>query len=148
MSAWSCSLVMSCPSTTIEPLVGFSRPPNRLSRVVLPLPLRPMMETNAPWSMASDTPLTAATLMSSEENSLVTSVICNILFTPQHFGWSNFGNKERGKGAADKGDEQGGAESVEYRFPADCSLDVADAVERGAFKAHAHVAFAAVLHER
>src|SRR5688500_8702339 len=45
----------SAPSRTTEPRDGVSRPASRPSRVVLPLPEGPMMETNAPWGMENET---------------------------------------------------------------------------------------------
>jgi hypothetical protein len=55
------------------PLVGCSRPPSRLMRVLFPLPLRPTIVTNSPSATAIVTPLTAVTALSPELNDFVTS---------------------------------------------------------------------------
>src|SRR5439155_2486141 len=47
------------PSMTTSPSVGRSRPPIRLSSVLFPLPLGPMMARNSPWDTSNETLWTA-----------------------------------------------------------------------------------------
>ncbi len=51
--------VMSLPSKTIMPAVGSTRPQTRLTKVVLPAPLGPMMARISPGMTAKSTPSTA-----------------------------------------------------------------------------------------
>src|SRR3954468_16618598 len=52
-------LVMSRPSSAIEPAVGRSTPVSRLMIVVLPAPFGPISAWRAPFSIDSDTSLVA-----------------------------------------------------------------------------------------
>src|ERR1700730_16228725 len=51
---------MSCPSSRMRPADGRSTPVSRLITVVLPAPLGPIKAWRAPFSIRSETPLTAA----------------------------------------------------------------------------------------
>ncbi len=54
-------VVISSPSTSTRPLVGRSRPPMMLSRVVFPEPDRPRSATSSPRVIENDTPRSACT---------------------------------------------------------------------------------------
>src|SRR5579862_3682355 len=56
------SVVMSSPSKTIRPDVGWRNPLMRLKKVVLPAPLGPITARSSPASTIIDTPLTATRL--------------------------------------------------------------------------------------
>ncbi len=51
----------SIPSRRYDPFVGVSRHPRMLSKVDFPEPDAPMIATNSPVSMRSDTPSSACT---------------------------------------------------------------------------------------
>jgi len=55
---------MSTSSMQTWPLVGLSRPPTMLKKVLLPEPLGPMMETYSPAYMSMVTPRRASTCSS------------------------------------------------------------------------------------
>ena len=60
------------PSISTRPVVGKSMAPQRLSRVVLPQPLRPTMETNSPLRTSNETLSSARTLVPFAAYSFVT----------------------------------------------------------------------------
>src|SRR5262249_21266509 len=64
---------MGVPSITISPALGTSSPPIRWSRVLFPEPLGPMIDTNSPAAMSSDTPARARTSVSPWRKTLWTS---------------------------------------------------------------------------
>jgi hypothetical protein len=61
VSSSSVSRAMLWPAISISPVVGWSSPPIRLSKVDLPEPDGPMMETNSPgatWRLMSSSATT------------------------------------------------------------------------------------------
>src|SRR5665213_2635636 len=98
------------------PSLGFSNAPSKLRSVVLPLPLRPMIEAKQPSGSLKLTLLTATTAPLAEENCLVRLVTFNMissLFRSHYFCRSNFSDKASSQGTTKYGNYNRGSKTIE-----------------------------------